>query len=669
MSSTNKTTYYELPQFVDNDIFNPLVDDNDAYSKIDTALHNIANAEADDASEIVDIKSRLDSAEGDIDALEAQNGSSVLTTTAQTLSGAINELDAGVTSLDGRVDIVEDDINNASTGLKAKVSALETQNGNEILTTTAQTLSGGINELDAIIETLKGDFVNVKDYGAKGDGVTDDTLAFQTAINEKTMILVPAGTYCIKNVELASNTVLIGFNATIEVDSGTDTAVDWHSGAFVYRDDVGIENIIITGFTFKVKTHAYTEAGRMILLHGVKHAKVFNNKFINWNGDAISIENNIAGEITAYTGGTADDITFDIEIYDNDFINDNDARQAITIASGHDIFVHDNYFYKTTHSGMPASIDIEPDVSTLTADPEISNINIFGNVAVDCFRFVNIFVGHDLKNINIMDNIVNQTAKFTATAVLCSFSGNADYINYGLTIANNVVNGFRIAIRTEANTTVSANGAKIHGNVFNNCGIMITSDDVVISDNSFNYDIVDSANDWYVPVGFKSTTPHIAITGNVFRSTNTDMAGYIRLINNDSNVNTTKIVVANNIITNRELNKPVIATGSNPVDYITNEYRKLGNDVTGNSHFTLPTGVTKLYLIVDIGNQWTRMVLEVDTSIEEYGTYCVGNWRASVDIVVNNGEVYVSHKYVEGAEVADMTNVTLSVYGKGNFYN
>ena len=126
MSSTNKTTYYELPQFVDNDIFNPLVDDNDAYNKIDTALHNIANAEADDASEIVSIKSRLDSAEGDIDALEAQNGNSVLTTTAQTLSGAVNELDADVASLDGRVDIVEDEINNNSTGLKFKVNALET---------------------------------------------------------------------------------------------------------------------------------------------------------------------------------------------------------------------------------------------------------------------------------------------------------------------------------------------------------------------------------------------------------------------------------------------------------------------------------------------------------------------------------------------------------------
>lgn len=149
MSSTNKTTYYELPQFVDNDIFNPLVDDNDAYSKIDTALHNIADAEAGDASEIVSVKSRLDSAEGAIDALEAQNGNSVLTTTAQTLSGAVNELDADASALDGRLDVVEDDINNASTGLKAKVSTLENTVGSGELDTDANTLVGAVNELNS----------------------------------------------------------------------------------------------------------------------------------------------------------------------------------------------------------------------------------------------------------------------------------------------------------------------------------------------------------------------------------------------------------------------------------------------------------------------------------------------------------------------------------------
>lgn len=169
MSSTNKTTYYELPQFVDNDIFNPLVDDNDAYSKIDTALHNIADVEADNASDIVDIKSRLSGAEDDIDALETQNGSDVLTTVAQTLSGAVNELKSEDSALDNRITTVEDDINNVTTGLKVKVAndelnitALQQQNGNEHLSTVAQTLSGAVNEL---MNNSRGVF----DYSNKDD--------------------------------------------------------------------------------------------------------------------------------------------------------------------------------------------------------------------------------------------------------------------------------------------------------------------------------------------------------------------------------------------------------------------------------------------------------------------------------------------------------------------
>ena len=154
MSSTNKTTYYELPQYTENDIFNPLADDNDAYEKIDTALHDIANAEAANAEDISGLTDRMSSAEGDIDALEAQSGSEVLTTIAQTLSGAVNELKSGENSLDNRLDVVENDLDNVTTGLKAKVSALETQNGTETLTTTAQTLSGAVNELDSDVTSV-----------------------------------------------------------------------------------------------------------------------------------------------------------------------------------------------------------------------------------------------------------------------------------------------------------------------------------------------------------------------------------------------------------------------------------------------------------------------------------------------------------------------------------
>lgn len=51
--------------------------------------------------------------------------------------------------------------------------------------------------------------VNVKDYGAVGDGVTDDTAAIQAALNSTaTEIIFPDGQYVIKNVLNDSNPVL-----------------------------------------------------------------------------------------------------------------------------------------------------------------------------------------------------------------------------------------------------------------------------------------------------------------------------------------------------------------------------------------------------------------------------------------------------------------------------
>lgn len=80
-----------------------------------------------------------------VTALEDQCGSETLTTTAQTLSGAVNELD--------------DDLGDAETLL-----------GSETLTTTAQTVTGAINELDSAVGT------NATDIG------TLETLAGDTAL-------------------------------------------------------------------------------------------------------------------------------------------------------------------------------------------------------------------------------------------------------------------------------------------------------------------------------------------------------------------------------------------------------------------------------------------------------------------------------------------------------
>ncbi len=56
-------------------------------------------------------------------------------------------------------------------------------------------------------------WVNLKSFGARGDGKTDDTAAIQKAIDEHRVIYIPSGDYIISNtIKLRPDTVLIGLH-------------------------------------------------------------------------------------------------------------------------------------------------------------------------------------------------------------------------------------------------------------------------------------------------------------------------------------------------------------------------------------------------------------------------------------------------------------------------
>lgn len=56
-------------------------------------------------------------------------------------------------------------------------------------------------------------WVNLKSYGAKGDGITDDTKAIQEAIDNNRCVYVPQGSYLItETIKLKPNSVLIGLH-------------------------------------------------------------------------------------------------------------------------------------------------------------------------------------------------------------------------------------------------------------------------------------------------------------------------------------------------------------------------------------------------------------------------------------------------------------------------
>jgi hypothetical protein len=101
------------------------------------------------------------------------------------------------------------------------------------------------------INIVKPKVFNVKDYNAKGDGITDDTQAVRNTIEEAksyseshdnsiTVIYFPTGVYLIKQFKIHSNMYLIGdgINRTKLirfVDRSEDSLYD--SGTFTTRTD------------------------------------------------------------------------------------------------------------------------------------------------------------------------------------------------------------------------------------------------------------------------------------------------------------------------------------------------------------------------------------------------------------------------------------------------
>ncbi len=83
--------------------------------------------------------------------------------------------------------------------------------------------------------------LNVQDFGAKGDGIVDDTLAIQTAINSGNEIFIPYGTYLISsNLTLKSDIIITGYGT---LKANADGLNVFTSGT------AGIQNVQIIGIT------------------------------------------------------------------------------------------------------------------------------------------------------------------------------------------------------------------------------------------------------------------------------------------------------------------------------------------------------------------------------------------------------------------------------------
>jgi len=106
----------------------------------------------------------------------------------------------------------------------------------------------GLNAVATTVQAKLRETVSVKDFGAVGDGVTDDTAAFNAAIATGKRVFVPAGTYSVADIAVVNSLCVEGEKtlaspSILEVRTSNSGAFTHTSAGFLF--DITISNLTI----------------------------------------------------------------------------------------------------------------------------------------------------------------------------------------------------------------------------------------------------------------------------------------------------------------------------------------------------------------------------------------------------------------------------------------
>jgi polygalacturonase len=186
--------------------------------------------------------------------------------------------------------------------------------------------------------------VDVRDFGARGDGITLDTPAFQQAFGDgNRTVKVPVGDYLISKLQVPSNTILVLEPGVTLRDSGELAEAE-------RLINIRSENVRIIGQGARIIADRsdYTTGEQR---HGVF---IFGAR----NVDIAGLESSGHGGDGFYIGGPLATPSIDISI--TGCSADGNRRQGMSIVSGVKVFVADCELTNTRGTAPEAGIDLEP---------------------------------------------------------------------------------------------------------------------------------------------------------------------------------------------------------------------------------------------------------------------------------------------------------------------
>jgi pectate lyase-like protein len=250
------------------------------------------------------------------------------------------------------------------------------------------------NAVVDLLTLIRGQATNVKDYGAAGNGVADDTSEIQAAITASPStggtVYFPPGTYRLSSaLVLKSNLVLMGAGPTMSVLQGNGAITILTK--FVSSDGATITDLTIQGLGFDLNGYNATNFSYGIAINTttVRRIRIIGNRFFDsaYPGDAnvlqrewilvlpaedVWIENNDLshGGRIHFGGGTGGAVTRNVWVTNNkiDFVNDNGItfpmNGSVAIPTGaitEKVFITGNSIKNPMASGIFFGVDGQQD--------------------------------------------------------------------------------------------------------------------------------------------------------------------------------------------------------------------------------------------------------------------------------------------------------------------